>query len=121
MYTDLICFIICSFLVGNNYILSNGLQEILLVLDGTTGLNMLQQAREFNDVITAPDNSVSIFMVIRSRGLLASSLKKGGKGGLLVMLYSLGSCPGCRSHWIHPDKARWHCARWLCGRLNFVA
>jgi fused signal recognition particle receptor len=26
--------------------------EILLVLDGTTGLNMLQQAREFNDVIT---------------------------------------------------------------------
>ncbi|ONM34370.1 Cell division protein FtsY homolog chloroplastic [Zea mays] len=52
--------------------------EILLVLDGTTGLNMLQQAREFNDVITAPDNSVSIFMIIRSRGLLASSLKKGG-------------------------------------------
>lgn len=26
------------------------LQEILLVLDGTTGLNMLAQAREFNDV-----------------------------------------------------------------------
>lgn len=25
--------------------------EILLVLDGTTGLNMLQQAREFNDVV----------------------------------------------------------------------
>lgn len=25
-------------------------QEILLVLDGTTGLNMLPQAREFNDV-----------------------------------------------------------------------
>lgn len=27
------------------------LQEILQVLDGTTGLNMLPQAREFNDVI----------------------------------------------------------------------
>ena len=26
------------------------LQEILLVLDGTTGLNMLPQAREFNEV-----------------------------------------------------------------------
>lgn len=26
-------------------------QEILLVLDGTTGLNMLPQAREFNEVI----------------------------------------------------------------------
>lgn len=25
-------------------------QEILLVLDGTTGLNMLPQAREFNEV-----------------------------------------------------------------------
>jgi signal recognition particle GTPase len=27
------------------------LQEILLVLDGTTGLNMLPQAREFNEVL----------------------------------------------------------------------
>lgn len=27
------------------------MQEILQVLDGTTGLNMLPQAREFNDVI----------------------------------------------------------------------
>jgi fused signal recognition particle receptor len=26
-------------------------QEVLLVLDGTTGLNMLPQAREFNQVI----------------------------------------------------------------------
>ena len=27
-------------------------QEILLVLDGTTGLNMLPQAREFNEVLS---------------------------------------------------------------------
>lgn len=30
--------------------LSIFLKEILLVLDGTTGLNMLPQAREFNEV-----------------------------------------------------------------------
>lgn len=46
-----------SFLVDNYHVV-HVLQEILLVLDGTTGLNMLQQAREFNDVITMPDNSV---------------------------------------------------------------
>jgi hypothetical protein len=28
-------------------------QEVLLVLDGTTGLNMLPQAREFNQVKSA--------------------------------------------------------------------
>lgn len=33
-------------------------QEILLVLDGTTGLNMLPQAREFNEVSVL----VSIFL-----------------------------------------------------------
>ena len=38
------------FTVDNNHVV-HVLQEILLVLDGTTGLNMLQQAREFNDVI----------------------------------------------------------------------
>lgn len=32
-------------------VISQDLQEILLVLDGTTGLNMLPQAREFNEVI----------------------------------------------------------------------
>jgi signal recognition particle GTPase len=40
------------------------LQEVLLVLDGTTGLNMLQQAREFNDVSAtrfAP-NSLVVFL-----------------------------------------------------------
>ena len=36
------------------YHLFHALQEVLLVLDGTTGLNMLQQAREFNDVILRP-------------------------------------------------------------------
>jgi signal recognition particle GTPase len=38
----------------DNYHVIHVLQEILLVLDGTTGLNMLQQAREFNDVIIHP-------------------------------------------------------------------
>lgn len=33
-------------------VISQDLQEILLVLDGTTGLNMLPQAREFNEVIS---------------------------------------------------------------------
>ncbi|GJN16676.1 hypothetical protein PR202_gb03693 [Eleusine coracana subsp. coracana] len=30
---------------------TSGRTEVLLVLDGTTGLNMLQQAKEFNDVV----------------------------------------------------------------------
>ncbi|GJM91834.1 hypothetical protein PR202_ga08251 [Eleusine coracana subsp. coracana] len=30
---------------------TSGRMEVLLVLDGTTGLNMLQQAKEFNDVV----------------------------------------------------------------------
>ncbi|OEL35130.1 Cell division protein FtsY-like protein, chloroplastic [Dichanthelium oligosanthes] len=37
--------------VFGNYHVARVPQEILLVLDGTTGLNMLQQAREFNDVV----------------------------------------------------------------------
>ncbi|XP_037450341.1 signal recognition particle receptor FtsY-like isoform X2 [Triticum dicoccoides] len=31
--------------------IASSCQEILLVLHGTTGLNMLQQAKEFNDVV----------------------------------------------------------------------
>jgi hypothetical protein len=68
------------------------LQEILLVLDGTTGLNMLQQAREFNDVMTAPDNLELNFIIFALRGLV-----------LVVMLYCLGLLPGCWSYRIHPD------------------
>lgn len=78
-----------SFLVDNYHVV-HVLQEILLVLDGTTGLNMLQQAREFNDVITMPDNSVLCFITFVSIGLV-------------VMVYCLGSLPGCWGHRIHPD------------------
>lgn len=33
------------------HLIAQNFQEILQVLDGTTGLNMLPQAREFNEVI----------------------------------------------------------------------
>jgi hypothetical protein len=52
----------------DNLHLFHALQEVLLVLDGTTGLNMLQQAREFNDV-TMPsafvlNSSVYFYMLV---------------------------------------------------------
>lgn len=45
--------------------------EILLVLDGTTGLNMLPQAREFNDVVGVT-------------GLILTKLDGSARGGCVV-------------------------------------
>ncbi|KAI3703209.1 hypothetical protein L1987_73120 [Smallanthus sonchifolius] len=39
------------------------LQEILLVLDGTTGLNMLQKAREFNEVSVVDELGIPVKFV----------------------------------------------------------
>jgi signal recognition particle GTPase len=50
--------------------------EILLVLDGTTGLNMLQQAREFNDVVGVT-------------GFVLTKLDGTARGGCVVYTYSL--------------------------------
>ncbi|KAF0893652.1 hypothetical protein E2562_028060 [Oryza meyeriana var. granulata] len=43
--------------------------EILLVLDGTTGLNMLQQAREFNDVSVVDELGIPVKFIGVGEGL----------------------------------------------------
>jgi fused signal recognition particle receptor len=45
--------------------------EVLLVLDGTTGLNMLTQAREFNDMVGLT-------------GLILTKLDGSARGGAVV-------------------------------------
>ncbi|GAB2217312.1 hypothetical protein Droror1_Dr00000485 [Drosera rotundifolia] len=52
-------------------IVSGAPNEILLVLDGTTGLNMLPQAREFNDVVGVT-------------GLILTKLDGSARGGCVV-------------------------------------
>ncbi|XP_078441878.1 signal recognition particle receptor protein, chloroplast (FTSY) [Wolffia australiana] len=52
-------------------VVSGAPNEILLVLDGTTGLNMLQQAREFNEVIGVT-------------GLILTKLDGSARGGCVV-------------------------------------
>lgn len=47
----MLCFELKNFLHDFLKMTMEHLQEILLVLDGNTGLNMLPQAREFNEVI----------------------------------------------------------------------
>lgn len=53
-------------------------QEVLLVLDGTTGLNMLPQAREFNQVIGVT-------------GFVLTKLDGTARGGCVVSIFSLTS------------------------------
>jgi hypothetical protein len=81
------------------------LQEVLLVLDGTTGLNMLQQAREFNDVSATRSAPNSLVMFLYNNESV-------------MMIDFLAFMPGCWNHRIYPDKARWHCSWWLCGMHN---
>jgi fused signal recognition particle receptor len=50
-------------------------QEVLLVLDGTTGLNMLPQAREFNQVIGVT-------------GFVLTKLDGTSRGGCVVGIFS---------------------------------
>ncbi|KMT20591.1 hypothetical protein BVRB_1g005730 [Beta vulgaris subsp. vulgaris] len=52
-------------------VVSGAPNEILLVLDGTTGLNMLPQAREFNDVVGVT-------------GLILTKLDGSARGGCVV-------------------------------------
>lgn len=59
----------CKKAVGK--VVSGAPNEILLVLDGTTGLNMLPQAREFNDVVGVT-------------GLVLTKLDGSARGGCVV-------------------------------------
>ncbi|XP_047319696.1 cell division protein FtsY homolog, chloroplastic [Impatiens glandulifera] len=61
--------IACKKAIGK--IVSGAPNEILLVLDGTTGLNMLPQAREFNDVVGIT-------------GLVLTKLDGSARGGCVV-------------------------------------
>ncbi|KAE7999809.1 hypothetical protein FH972_004204 [Carpinus fangiana] len=61
--------IACKKAVGN--VVSGAPNEILLVLDGTTGLNMLPQAREFNEVVGIT-------------GLILTKLDGSARGGCVV-------------------------------------
>ncbi|KAG5053711.1 hypothetical protein JHK85_006221 [Glycine max] len=60
-----------SFLPGCRFSSVVNFSEILLVLDGTTGLNMLPQAREFNDVVGVT-------------GLVLTKLDGSARGGCVV-------------------------------------
>lgn len=61
--------IACKKAIGK--VVSGAPNEILQVLDGTTGLNMLPQAREFNDVVGVT-------------GLILTKLDGSARGGCVV-------------------------------------
>ncbi len=58
--------------------------EVLLVLDGSTGMNALNQAREFNKVVPLT-------------GLIVTKLDGSGKGGMVVAIQKNLACPSSSS------------------------
>ncbi len=84
-------------------------QEVLLVLDGTTGLNMLPQAREFNQVNLSSnctlDDDLEHFLITSNHYLMVQRLNVHFILSFLLnwLVCSLDS--GYRCNWFCSDKA----------------
>ena len=103
--SSIFCVLLVQSFEVNFYCVFHSLQEILLVLRGTTGLNMLQQAKEFNDVIA----TLLFWCLIHQICFY----------WILIMRDFLGFIPGCWNQRIHPNEIRRHLSGWLCGTGDF--
>lgn len=84
------------------------MQEILQVLDGTTGLNMLPQAREFNEVMFLSFTSWIILLLSEHRLLIDSislcNLFLHNKFVSVLILYIINIVTDCWDNWFDIDK-----------------